>query len=142
MYKAYDWRAFWLLWGAGVLGVIALVPYALTLQATKLEKLPLPLAALLPLQLLQNAVIIAIAVGLGLFLAGRAGLGAPLLEGWLAGTGVSGHLKKMFIPSVLSGAGVALVILLLEVFIFLPRLPQPLLEAPKPPLWQRFLASF
>ncbi len=136
-----------MLWGAGVLGVIAVIPYVLTLLAPKLEKiqhekLPLPLTALLSLQFLQYAVFVAIAVGLGLFLAGRAGFSAQLLEGWLTGAGVAERLKTMLIPSMLLGASVAVVILLLDVFLFRPHLPQLLSEAPKPPLWQRFLASF
>ncbi len=132
-----------MLWGAGVLGVAAIIPLTLTILAPKLEKASPEKLLLIPaLQLLQGAVFVAVAVGLGLLFARRAGLSTPLLEGWLMRTGVAASLNKMLIPSVLLGAGVAAVILLLEVFIFSRHLPQPLAETARSPLWQRFLASF
>lgn len=67
------------------------MPYTLTLQAPIMEKmppLPVPLAVVIAVQVVRNAVLVAIAVGLGLLLATRIGLGAPLLEARLAGEAV------------------------------------------------------
>ncbi|MFQ6016403.1 MAG: CPBP family intramembrane glutamic endopeptidase [Anaerolineae bacterium] len=140
--KAFNWREFGLLLVAGILGVIAVLPYTLTLQAPLLENLPIPLAILLPLQLLQNAVLLAVAVGLGLLLANRTGLGAPIIEGWLAGEQVGPRLRSILTPSVLWGVIAGVAVTALELLIFAPRLPQAFSQIAQPPAWQGFLASF
>lgn len=138
--KPFFWSEFGILLGAGLLGVLAIIPYSLTLYGAKLEKAPIPLPLLLSLQFLQNAFFVAIAVGLGLLLARKIDLGAPLLEGWLAGQEVSPKLRTILAPAVLLGLGTGVILLLLEIFLFLPRLPE-LTHIPKAPIWQKFLAS-
>jgi membrane protease YdiL (CAAX protease family) len=143
--KPFNWREFFILWVAGVLGVIAVLPYTLTLQAPMLEKmppLPIPLTVLVAIQMVQNAVLVAIAVGLGLLLAGRIGLGAPLLEARLAGEAVSQRLRALLAPSVLAGAAAGVAIIALELLVFAPRIPQALSITEQPPAWQGLLASF
>jgi len=143
--KHFNWRVFLILWAAGVGGVIAVLPYTLTLQAPLLEEmppLPIPLAALIVIQVVQNAVLVAIAVGLGLLLAGRIGLGAPLLEACLAGEAVSRRLRALLAPSVLAGVAAGVIIIVLELLAFAPLLPPVLSIVEQPPAWQGFLASF
>lgn len=127
---------------AGITGVVALVPVALTRQAPQLKDLPAPLWVLLPIQVIQNAVFIALAVGLGLWLGRWIGLGAPLLEGWLAGQKIGQRLKTIIAPSVVLGIVASILVLVLDALVFELRFPQALSQIPREPIWQRFLASF
>jgi membrane protease YdiL (CAAX protease family) len=143
--KSFNWREFLILWAAGVLGVIAVLPYTLTLQAPLIEKmppLPVPLAAVIAVQIIQNAVLVAIAVGLGLLLATRVGLDAPLLEARLAGKAVSQRLRALLAPSVLGGAAAGLAIIVLDLLVFARDMPAAAPAGEHPPVWQGLLASF
>lgn len=66
-------KVFFALWIASILGVLAIMPYALTRQARTLAKtsLPVPLELLIPPQVLQNPVVFAVAVGLEIFVSYR-----------------------------------------------------------------------
>lgn len=143
--KPFNWREFLILWGAGVLGVIAVLPYTLTLQAPLIDKmppLPVPLAVVIAVQVVQNAVLVAIAVGLGLLLATRIGLGAPLLEMRLAGEVVSQRLRALLAPSMLAGAAAGIAIIVLDLLVFARGMPPATLTGEHPPAWQGFVASF
>jgi len=63
-----NWKLFWILFGASIFGVIAVIPYTLTLQADLLKELPIPLHILLPNQILQNALLSAFFIFTGLYL--------------------------------------------------------------------------
>ncbi|NTU56968.1 MAG: CPBP family intramembrane metalloprotease, partial [Anaerolineales bacterium] len=82
MNKPFNWKVFFILWIAAVFGVVAIIPYTLTLQGVTSQSvgLPMPLPLLLTIQILQNAVMFGILTALGLFFANRIGLGAPILE--------------------------------------------------------------
>ena len=143
--KPFNWREFLILWAAGVWGVIAVLPYTLTLQAPLIEQmptLPMPLAVLIVGHIVQNAVLVAIAVGLGLLLATRIGLGAPLLEARLAGEAVGQRLRALLVPSVLAGAAAGIAIIVLDLLVFASGMPAATLTGEHPPAWQGFLASF
>ncbi|MBN1954267.1 MAG: CPBP family intramembrane metalloprotease [Anaerolineae bacterium] len=144
--KRFDWRLALILWAAGVVGVAAVIPYSLTLQGSALEEigpLPVPLGVVIVAQVSQNAVLVAIAVGLGLLLAGQIGLGAPIIEGLLAREPVGARLRQFLPLAVLLGAVGAIAIILLDLYLFVPGLPQVAAEnAAHPPAWQGFLASF
>jgi len=137
----YNWPEFWVLWVAGMLGTIAVLPYVSTLLAEKLKEIPLPLPVILLLQLAQTAVLLALAVALGLYLAGRTGLSAPLVEAWLAKENVAERFKGILLPSVAWGTLVATLILIFEIAFFQPYLPAALRQA-APAAWQGLLASF
>jgi len=139
--KALFWREFLILLGAGLLGVIAVLPYTITLQGGVPTGLPIPFPLLLAISVAQNALILALAIGMGLFCARRVRLGAPILEGWLRGEKVGERGRAILIPSILLGLGVGLIILLLDVIVFAPYLPSAFQEV-EPPPWQGFLASF
>lgn len=138
----FNWRVFWVLTGAGTLGVVALIPATLTRQADRLKDLPVPLAVLLPIQIVQNAVLIGVAVGVGLWLGRRIGLGAPLLEAWTAGKYCGGQLRRVLGPAVVLGAAAGLVTVVLDLAVFTPRMPAPVLPTSQVAvlLWQEFLA--
>ena len=140
--RSFNWREFFLLFGAGLIGVIAVIPYTLTLQGPRLEELPLPLEALIPIQLVQNAVLVAAATGLGLLAGSRTGLGAPIVERWLSGERVLEEVKAIVVPSVILGAIAGLAVIALEVAVFSPRVGDVLSRIPEVPAWQGFLACF
>jgi hypothetical protein len=94
-HKNYDWKIFRILYGAALLGVIAIMPYLMTLIETLPVDKPIPfsLPVLLLLSFLQSAVLLAVAVRVGLLLARKIGKGVPLLESWLAGESVGRGLE-------------------------------------------------
>lgn len=139
--KALFWWEFFILLGAAALGVVAVIPYQFTLLGGVPEEIPVPLPLLLLLSVLQNMVLFALAIGVGLFCARRVGLGAPILEGWLRGGKVGERGRAIVVPSILLGLGAGLIIILLDVVVFAPHLPPAFQEVQLPP-WQGFLASF
>lgn len=152
MTKHFNWKIFFIVWIAAVLGVVAVLPYTLTLQGTVLKELdlPIPVPLLLAIQIGQNAVMFAILTALGLFFANRVGLGLPILEGKLAGESVADKVRAILPLSIIVGVVAAVLIIALDVFVFQPGLLNELGSAAesladgsvKPPAWQGFLASF
>ncbi len=150
--KRFNRKLFLVLWSASILGVIAIIPYSLALQASVLERIPppVPLWVLILIQIAQNAVLFAIATGVGLVLASRIGLGAPILESFLAREPVRDRVKAILAPSIVPGVVASLVIIALDVFVFGPLVQAQLggltpnvdLPGMKPAPWQGFLASF
>ena len=143
--RRWNWRIFWTLEVAGVLAVVALLPYAWTLQAPLLKqyRLPIPLAVLVPLQLLQNAILIGCVVALGMWLAPKVGLGTPLLVEWTTGQPVARRLLRVMPVWALWGVMTAVLILVLDAKLFVPQLPAIAhSEAANPAAWKGFLASF
>jgi membrane protease YdiL (CAAX protease family) len=115
-------REFLALWIAGLVGVVLLVPYSLSLVPLPPN---VPFAALLLASLVQNAILVAIAVGAGLWCARRVGLGAPLLEAALRGEPVRDRLRTVWPVPVATGVVVAIVLIVLDVAVFGPNLPSP-----------------
>ena len=152
MYKPFNWKIFFILWIAGILATVAVLPYTLELQSPTLANLNLamPLPALLAIQMIQNAIIFAIVVFAGLFLANRVGLGLPILEARLNGESVGGKIRAVLPISIMLGVIGTLVILGLEVFYFQPAMMKELgdsaaalnLQTSQPAAWKGFLASF
>ena len=152
MTKPFNWKLFLILWLAGTFGVIAVIPYTLTLQSEMIQslELPIPLPALLAIQIVQGSIILGILTALGLLLANRIGLGAPIIEAWLNKESISEKIRSIFPISIILGVIAGVVIIVLDVYVFQPLLIQELGEqinnlsqtAIKPPAWQGFLASF
>jgi hypothetical protein len=144
---AFSWTEFAILFGAAVFGSVCILPYSLELNAEAIrkarERLRQPLWVLVLLQSTQGVVLMGIATGLGLLLAHQIGLGAPLIEGVLAGTSVAAQAQALLAPALILGIGSSTVLMLLEIVVFWPRLPQSMRETvPIPALWKRFLACF
>lgn len=150
--KSFNWKLFLILLAASVLGVVAVLPYTLALQADALSKitLPLPLPVLLTIQVLQNAVLFAVAIFIGLMLANRIGLGLPILEAKLQGESVVTRVKAILLPSILLGVAASVLIILLDQLVFGPGLTAQLggtadalkLQSAQPAAWKGLLASF
>ena len=73
-------KLFLVIWLAGTLGVLAVLPYAFYLQQDVLQSVPFSLPILVLLSLLQSSVLIAIAASSGLFFAKKVGFTFPVLE--------------------------------------------------------------
>lgn len=144
MKNSMNWRLFWILLLASVFGVIAVIPYILTLQADLLKDLPIPLHMLLPIQILQNSVMFAVFILIGLRLTKSVGLGIPILEDWLKGKEVKTYVKSILWISVASGVLVSILIIGIDYLfsIFVAPVTVGKLSEASPPLWQAFLASF
>ncbi len=156
--KKFNWQVFFTIWIAAIVGLVAILPYTLTLQAGTLGKLtlPIPLPLLIAIQVAQNAVMFGIAALIGLFLAKRIGLGAPILEEFFARDPsallrVRDRIKAFLVPSIVLGVVASLLIIALDVFVFAPALKAELgiaasalsaQSSAKPAAWQGFLASF
>ncbi len=144
--SAFSWPEFAILWGAAVIGIACVTPYTLELTADAINKaqarIHQPRWVLVLLQSAQSVVLMGVATGLGLLIAPRIGLGAPLLEGLLAGKDVTTQALAMIAPALLLGIGTSAVVLALEITVFWPRVPQTMRDTfPIPALWKRLLAG-
>jgi membrane protease YdiL (CAAX protease family) len=146
--ERFPWRLFWILLIAGCVGVAAILPLQFALLETQPgllqgQPLPLPIPVLVLISILQNAVLLGLIIAVGITLARKVGLGAPLLESWLEGTARKKRLRSTLALAFMAGIGVGLLCLLSLYFFFLARVPvQPLTLAAKFPLWKRFAACF
>jgi hypothetical protein len=141
------WPEFAILFSAALIGIACVMPYTLELTSAAIQKaqerMRQPRWVIILLQSAQSAVLLALATGLGLLIAHQIGLGAPLLDGLLAGRNVTTQALAMLAPALILGVASAAVLLLLEIVVFWPRLPKAMRdEFPIPALWKRFLASF
>lgn len=143
--KNYPWKIFRILYGAALVGVLAVMPFLLVLfRKLPLDKpLPFSLPVLLVLQFVQSAVMLAIATGAGLWLAGKLGKGAPLLQAWLDGEEVGPRVCALLRLAVPAGACVGAWLLVLLRFIFVPLEPAlRIVHMSDVAIWKKFLASF
>lgn len=151
MKSIINWRVFFILWIAAIVASIAILPYALELQSSTLESidLPIPLPALLTLQLLQGAILFAIIIFAGMLFASRVGLGTPILDLLTRGEAVSDKVRALLPISI--GLGVIAALLIIGIDILLqPALLRELGDSAsaldsqniQPAAWKGFLASF
>ncbi len=147
-----NWKVFWILLAAAILATILLLPYAMEVQssAVDLTKLPIPLPVVFTLQIVQNAILFAIAIFGGLFFAGRVGLGTPILDSVARGESVADKVRAILPLSIILGVVSTLLVLGLEFFYFQPAMLKELgntasalnLQTSQPAAWKGFLASF
>jgi hypothetical protein len=152
MKKPFNWRIFFILLAASIVGFIAVIPYSLALQGPTLSELnlPIPLWLLILLQVIQNAIMFAIAIWIGLHAANRVGLGLPILETRLQGESVGQNIKAVLLPSILLGVIGSGLVILLDLLFFNPMLMAELgdkaailnQETMQPAAWKGLLASF
>ena len=146
-----NWHVFFILWIAAILASIAILPYALELQGSTLESLdlPIPLPALITLQIVQGAILFAITIFAGMFFASRVGLEAPILDSLTRGESVSDKMRAILLISIGLGVLASLVIIGIDLLLQ-PALVRELgdsantlnLQNVHPAAWKGFLASF
>jgi len=112
------WRSFGILYGAGLLCGVAILPYIAALLRAKTGNRGL-IRKQLSLQYLQNAVILALSIFFGLKAAAATGLARSVTDAWRHG--VSGP-RVAWLECVLAGTLCAGAICLLDYFVLLPRL--------------------
>ncbi len=132
-------KKFATLWVLGLIGVVAVMPYALSLQSEALAEVPMSLPTLVIVSFIQSAILVAIVVFFGIKLSVKTGLQTPLVDAYLTGQAVPKD-KRVLKASIISGLLVAAAILLLEL-IFTSLIPA-LDTLATGPLWQGLLASF
>lgn len=147
-----NWRVFFILWIASILASVAVLPYALELQGSTLESmdLPIPLPAVIALQILQSGIILAIIIFAGMFFTSRVGLGTPILDSAARRESVSEKVRAILPVSIGLGVIASLLIVGLDVFVFQPALLNEFgdsadvlnLQNAQPAAWKGFLASF
>jgi len=141
----FPWRLFWLLFIAGIVGALAAIPLAVevfgpTISAAPQQSLPFPI--IVAIGIVQNLILLALMVFIGLRLGRTLGLGAPLLESWLEKRGTSPDWKTSLRDGLLVGIGVG-VVLLLIVLALVPTLPKlPFVAIAKVAFWKRILTCF
>ncbi|MCI0550183.1 MAG: CPBP family intramembrane metalloprotease [Anaerolineae bacterium] len=147
-----NWRVFFILWIAAILSSIAILPYALELQGSALESmdLPIPLPALIALQIVQSAILFGIIIFAGMFFASRVGLGTPILDSVTRSESASDKVRAILPISIGLGVIASLLIIGMDILIFQPALLKELgdsantlnLQNAQPAAWKGFLASF
>jgi hypothetical protein len=140
----FSWKIFLILVAAAICGVAASFPLVFSLYADKLVDPPIPLPLVFGLALLQNTVIFAVIIWVGLLLTTKLGLpGTPLLEDWRSGKGIGERVRLMIQPALMTGFGVGITVLLLFFLLLQKELPQlPFGKAALIPIWRRLLICF
>lgn len=139
----YPWKIFWLLLMASVAGVAGLLPYLLALfgKAISAGSLPMPLPVLITVQLMQNVILFAGFISLGLLLAPKVGIEMPFLQRWFYRRPAESGLKNEALTPFLAGVALAALLLIIFYTFFLPRIPEwPMGVEAAIPIWKRLLA--
>jgi membrane protease YdiL (CAAX protease family) len=144
--KRFPWRVLWLLLAASLAGAAAAIPLFLDLFRSVIQSGPPPpmsLPLLVVIGVVQNLLLFAVAIGLGLLLARKMGLlGVPLLESWLYGEESPARLRDSLKYGALVGIAVG-TILLIIIIPAAPHLPGlPFVSAARVALWKRGLICF
>lgn len=141
--QRFPWRLFWLLFVIGTLGALAIIPIAIDLFGSVVptaQAPPIPLPLLILIGVVQNLGMLAVMVFVGLKLGQKLGLGAPLLEGWLAGNSLTNQWRASLKEGLITGIGIG-VVLLIALLALVPLLPNlPFVTAAKLAVWKRLLA--
>jgi hypothetical protein len=146
------WKTALVLWGLSLVGALMVLPYAVALESKALAAVAarthLSLPTLLALSTTQTAVLLLVAVGIGLAASRRLGLATPLIGAIVSKTPLP---KYTAVTILLAGAlGIAAGVLLLAMdhwlFAPLPSVAALIKSAGKgaghPQAWQGLLASF
>ena len=130
---------------AAIFGAAAGIPFALEvfrplIQASPPISIPLPLLVLVGVA--QNVLLFGVVIGVGLLLAKKIDLGAPLLESWLYHEHSPVRARDSFQAGALVGiaVGVILTVIILSVAPHIPGLP--FVRAAQAPIWKRMLVCF
>lgn len=134
---------FFVLFGLALFGGLAILPYSFSLNRDKLSQAKLPQPVLALISFLQTAVLMALAVGVGLLAAKPVGLGAPYIAAALAGEPMLDPILRLLPLTIGLGVLSFAVIALLERYVFAPHVPEALRTSDvNAKAWTRFLASF
>ncbi len=138
--------------GSALCGVFLVLPYVTTLESRALAEAAvrshLNVKALLAISLIQSAVLLAIAVVVGLWAARKLGLGTPLIDALLLRRPPPNKTLSTLLIAVVVGILTALALAMFDHWVFapIPSVAELIRKAEsasaKPSAWQGFLASF
>jgi len=134
-----DRKLFFILLVASILANVAVLPYTSYLD---LLHIPKPLFLFIAAVFIQTTIMFSIFIFIGLLLGNKVGLGTPLIEDWLNGKSIKDRLKPVLTISIVLGILVGISLFILDRFVFAVFVEPVTTSQAKPPLWQRFLASF
>lgn len=143
--RRFPWRVFWLLLIASLCGAGAAIPLALEIFRTLVQNAPpltVPLPLLVVISVAQNLILFAVLIGVGLLLARKLGLGAPLLESCLYHEAAPVRLRDSLKYGALVGiaVGIVLLVIIIPAAQHLPGLP--FVSASRAAVWKRVLVCF
>lgn len=136
---------FLVLWLAGAASVVLVLPYALTLQQKALETVPVPFPLVVLASVLQSALLLAVAVFVGLRAADAVGLRTPLTNAIAARVRVRETFAALGPMSAAAvGVAAAVIIVGLDAAVFRPLMPgfQEAAATVSPSRAEGLLASF
>ncbi len=117
--RPFSWKVFLFVLALLVPATFAVLPYALTLRSATLQADELPLVVI---GTLANALIYSVLAGIGLFLAGRIGLGLPFVECRLRKERTGYRFRRVLVISIVIGSVVSLILLGIGRLVFTPLL--------------------
>jgi hypothetical protein len=143
--RRFPWRVFWLLLFAALAGAAAATPLVFEEFHALVEAAPhpsIPLPFLIAAGVAQNIVLLGVLVGVGLLLARKLELGAPLIESWLYHEPPQVSARDSVKSGMLVGVstGIVIVVVLLIVAPHLPGLP--FATAAQAAVWKRVGVCF
>lgn len=133
-----DREQFAVLFLAGLVGVLAVMPYLFVLVPPTGE---VSLAVIAVATVIQSGALVAVACLVGLYLGPKVGLGAPLLRARLDGHAIGEQLRETLRLAVPLGIATAVVIVGLDVAFGAVGVSIPADAVDQPALWKRALAS-
>jgi len=138
--RIINWKLYFILLTASILSVIAVLPYALTLQGETLKAVDLPIPLLLLISIIQSSVMFAVLIFIGLKLTITTGLGLPILESYMDKNKIGINIKDIFKISVMLGVITGIVLIFLDYLFTI--MGVDMMGQVSFPIWQGFLASF
>ena len=142
--KGINWRVFAILLAGGLLGVLAVLPYVVdalgSMTIPEASRTPLPFPIVVVLALLQNGILLAVAIVIGMKLSERIGLRMPLIHAWANGTPAR-DAAGIVSSGALVGAATGSVLVAMEAVFFLKQLPASMQQMFEIPFWKRLLAG-
>jgi hypothetical protein len=140
--QKFSWKEYQILVFAGMVGVLGGLPavWSVMEKTASLSKVPVQLLA--AGQLIQSTFWMFLTVGIGLILASKTGLGAPILKGYLAGEQVGTKFRSHILPSVLLAFFATMIVTVLDRLFFLPGMPGFSSAISQISGWKGILASF
>jgi len=137
MKKLINWKLFFILLIICVITSVLVVPYSLEFTSSEFGITP----KILIFTAVNNLVMFAIVIFLGLFLSKRIGMGLPILQSVLDGKNQTKEIKSILLPSISLGI-IAGILIVLSGIPFNKFIPESLkLETPVT-VWKALLASF
>jgi hypothetical protein len=125
------------------------LPYVYELMSQRLQDAAkqhgLPVFVLLAISTGQSALVLGLLSFSGLWAARKLGLGAPVLDAWLAGDVLPYNLRRNVLTACILGIASGSLLIALDLLVFLPLDANGLgqiVKQKQPPAWMGFLASF